>query len=196
MNAVKLFFSSKLVQLLVFALLVVVVILGFYREGVRDGSVAWKEKYDRHVATEAERQRQLLERSNSEIERLRLEQDAIVTDLRQKLDEAEGREAPVKVIIREVPRYVTQKADADCPITAGFQWVYNSSLVLPTDAELARSRPEDVDAPTGITLSGVATVAAENNTECAQRGEIIEQWNTWYLQNKRAFERLQLAAPP
>lgn len=74
-------------------------------------------------------------------------------------------------ITKEIPIYVTQKADAACTIPAGFVRIH--------DAAAANAAPDaaagDPDAPaTGVTLSAVADTVAGNYTTChAIREQVI-----------------------
>lgn len=190
MGAVVMFFKSELGKLLLWVLFACFALGAFFVLGYYEGRQGWKAKYDAAVSEAALVARLQAEAWVEQAARIRAEQDGIVEDLKADIDALEERELPIKVVVKEVTKYVTKEADAVCTVPAGFKWMYNQSLDLPTGPKLAGSRPTDVDAPTGITLSGVATVSATNNAECAARGEIIESWQKWYLQNKSVFERL------
>jgi len=190
MNAVVMFFKSELGKLLLWVLISCFTLGAFFVLGYYEGKQGWKAKYEAVVSEAALVARLQAEAWVEQAARIRAEQDGIVKDLKADIDALEEREMPIKVVVKEVTKYVTKEADAVCAVPAGFKWMYNESLDLPTNSKLAGSRPTDVDAPTGITLSRVATVSASNNAECAARGEIIESWQKWYLQNKSVFERL------
>ncbi|PPU21361.1 hypothetical protein [Xanthomonas arboricola] len=66
-------------------------------------------------------------------------------------------------ITREIPIYVTQKADAACAIPAGFVRLHDAAATgNPTGPPTG-----DPDAPAaGITLSAVAGTVADNYTSC------------------------------
>lgn len=163
--------------------------------GYLSGSGPWKARYEQHVAMQEFSAKFQADAWAKALVSVKAEQQEIVHEMAAKLKAAEDRQQPVKVVIKEVTKYVTSQADANCSVTDGFVWVYNSSLQLPTATELAGSKPRDVDAPSGITLSSVGAVAGENNTECVLRGEVIDAWQKWYLRNKASFDRLRLAAP-
>lgn len=190
MGAVAVFFKSEIGKLLLWVLFACFALGAFFVFGYYEGKQAWKSKYEAVVTEAALVARLQAEAWVEQAARIRSEQDDIVRDLKADIDALEERELPIRIVVKEVTKYVTEKADAVCAVPAGFKWVYNQSLNLPTTSQLAGSRPTDVDAPTGITLSRVATVSASNNAECAARGEIIESWQKWYLQNKSVFERL------
>jgi len=82
-----------------------------------------------------------------------------------------------QTIIREVPVYVTQTADAQCPVPVGFVRMH--------DAAAAGTVPDpgsagDVDAAApGITLSGVASTVAYNYTTCHEIREQLISLQDW-----------------
>ncbi|RNK82756.1 hypothetical protein C9390_01420, partial [Xanthomonas vasicola pv. vasculorum] len=66
-------------------------------------------------------------------------------------------------ITREIPIYVTQKADAACTIPAGFVRLHDAAAT----GNPAGPPTADPDAPApGITLSGIAGTVADNYTSC------------------------------
>jgi hypothetical protein len=74
-------------------------------------------------------------------------------------------------LIKEIPIYVTTKADAACPVPAGFVRVHNAAAAnLPVEPTTG-----DPDAAaTGITLSAVAGTVADNYGTChAIRQQLI-----------------------
>jgi hypothetical protein len=180
--------GRALMQVIVGALLMA----AMFCLGYADGRASWKAKHEQHLAMQAFAEDFQAQAWATTLERLRSEQADVVVELEAQLKTANGRQLPLKVVIKEVTKYVTIEADANCSVPDGFKWVYNSTLQTPTDAELAGSRPRNVDAPSGLTLSGVAAIAGGNNAECVHRGEIIKTWQGWYLRNKASFERLGL----
>lgn len=181
--------KENIMLLSVSGLALAVLLLFTYNQGAS----AWRTLYKAQQEAWEQSLRDQAELWNKEVKRVQLEQQSVVDDLHRHIEELEARELPVKVVIKEVVKYVTPEADASCVIPAGFQWVYNESLKPTTASDMAASRPADVDAPTRITLSEVARVSALNNVECATRGEIIKLWRVWYLRNQEIFERLGLA---
>jgi hypothetical protein len=114
-------------------------------------------------------------------------QASIVAGLKSQLDELEKRKPIVKTIIKEVPKYVTAIDDSKCAVNTGFIWLYNATLQA--DA-IPGSGPANADTPSGFALSDIAGVAADNNTECYERGEIISLWQDWYVKNKTLFDEI------
>lgn len=145
-----------------------------YHLGKTEVQDAW-DAVEKHRIEVAEREGKILKDK----------QDKIVADLEKQIEDLKKAEPIIKTIIKEVPKYVTKKADSQCVLTSGFEWVYNESLEA---APVADSAPRDVDAPTGLKISEVASTSASNNAECTARGKIIDLWQEWYLKNQKAYE--------
>lgn len=79
-------------------------------------------------------------------------------------------------ITREVPVYVTAKADAACPVPVGFVRVHNSAA-----QNLPLGEPAgNPDAPTpGVALSTVATTVASNYTTCHETAQQLTALQDW-----------------
>ena len=76
----------------------------------------------------------------------------------------------------EVPVYVTEKADRDCPITVGFVELHDAAVQTRSPR-----RPADPDAPAeGVRLSAVAGTIAKNYTACAVNAETVRGWQEFY----------------
>jgi hypothetical protein len=118
-------------------------------------------------------------------------QAGIVAGLKSRLDELEKRKPIVKTIVKEVPKYVTAIDDSKCTVNSGFVWLYNATLQANA---IPGSGSADADAPSGFALSDVASIAADNNTECYERGEIIALWQDWYIKNKTLFDEISKKA--
>jgi hypothetical protein len=106
--------------------------------------------------------------------------------LRVQLSAAEKRASEKKMLTKEVTRYVTEKSDAQCSIPYGFVLVHDRALYGVEDA-LANSGTVNVDSPTGLALSTIATTVNNNYAECELRGQIIGAWQQWYQRNGELF---------
>lgn len=85
-------------------------------------------------------------------------------------------------IIKEIPVYVPQKADAGCTINAGFVRLHDAaaSNTIPGPAG-------DADAATsGVALSTVAGTVADNYAACHENAEQIIAWQQWARAMKAA----------
>jgi hypothetical protein len=121
---------------------------------------------------------------------LKAELATVRTDLGKKLDDAERRAKIIRV--KEVPVYVTAKADAACTVPVGFVSLHNEAAdpyATPPSSPIPGSGPPDVDAPSGVALSAVASTIRENYAECNARWEVIEAWQSWYGKAKGAYDR-------
>lgn len=74
-----------------------------------------------------------------------------------------------RTIKEKVPVYVTQAADARCVVPNGFVVLYDSAFggtVPEPAASAAGGGPVDMDGPSGVPLSQVANVSADNADAC------------------------------
>ncbi|AZR21951.1 hypothetical protein NX81_005840 [Xanthomonas vasicola] len=79
-------------------------------------------------------------------------------------------------ITREIPIYVTQKADAACAIPAGFVRLHDAAAT----GNPAGPPTADPDAPApGITLSGIAGTVADNYTSCHATAAQLSALQDW-----------------
>ncbi|MEA9575667.1 hypothetical protein [Xanthomonas campestris] len=79
-------------------------------------------------------------------------------------------------ITREIPIYVTQKADAACAIPAGFVRLHDAAAT----GQPAGPSTGDPDAPAaGITLSAIAGTVADNYTSCHATATQLSALQDW-----------------
>lgn len=123
-------------------------------------------------------------------EQQRLHSQLLLDDLAGELVKVRKEKGEKQTIIKEVPKYVTKYADSQCTIPAGFVWVHDRTLAG-ENTTVPGSPPRDVDAPTAVTLSGVAEVTASNNAECVERGRILQLWQEWYVKQQAIFANSQ-----
>ena len=152
-----------------------------YQAGKSSERAEWVEKENKRLGEEKAKK----EREEAAAATAKTEQAQVVEDLEKKLKVALDKPAKVKTITKEVVKYVTKKADDQCVLTAGFEWMHNAAL----DSSLAGSPPGDVDEATSLKASEVAATVAENNAEAVARGELIEAWQEWYIRNKAIYEK-------
>lgn len=102
--------------------------------------------------------------------------DRVVTEYVDRVQVIKERGA---TLIKEVPVYVSAKADAACTVNAGFVRLHDAA---------AKSLPApdpsgDADAgPSGIALSTVAATAVENYTSCNANAEQLTKLQTLLLE--------------
>lgn len=79
-------------------------------------------------------------------------------------------------ITKEIPKYVTVKADANCTIPVGFVSVWNAAA---TGGALPDAPGQSNDAPSGVALSTVADTTAAGFTMCRATAEQLTQLQVW-----------------
>ena len=184
------FFKTPLGQ----AILFVGIVYGAYQMGEHHGTVktdtAWNVKWTQHVEADKAYDKLMEEQYNKRVDRLTDNYTKVLEDLHKRLKAAENRPPIVKTVIKEVTKYVTPSADARAVVPAGFVWYHDVAATESPDdaAALAANPPADVDAPSGIALSTVATVTAFNYEECRTRGVMLDLWQQWYVRSKAEYE--------
>ena len=179
------------------ALLLVLLILGSYYGVYIWGADIADHKWEAKIAS-YEQQLKAQEAESKALLGAMANGHAIMVDgLTAKLKAAQDATQKVKVVIQEVPKYVSVKADSECVITSGFTWLWDLSLGAEY-AGLPLSKPDNVDQETGIKISTVASTAAENNAECVERGAVIDAWQSWYTDTKKSWDATaaKLPKPP
>lgn len=133
-----------------------VIIAGLVAGAVwQEHRIAAAQKAERH-------QRALTTKAEGERDSARAERDLARTNVRtvtQYVDRVEVIREAGKVITKEIPVYVTQKADAACTLPVGFVRIHDAAAT----ATAPQPTAGDPDAPaTGLTLSGVADTISDN----------------------------------
>jgi len=111
---------------------------------------------------------------------LQIAEDAITNEIGKH--EAEARERIVtKTItqIKQVPIYVTQKADAACTVPRGFVLQHDAAASGNASPALPDAPGGAVDSASGVALSGVAETVIENYGTCYKiRGQLmaLQDW--------------------
>jgi len=87
-------------------------------------------------------------------------------------------------LIKEVPRYVTPRADTQCVITNGFRLHWNTAnqYVLPDTSvgiDATSITPTGYDTPLNLRLSDVATQHAAESSRCQATEEQLIQLQQW-----------------
>lgn len=113
--------------------------------------------------------------------------DQTVVRLTTQMRAIEETKQQTLTLIKEVPKYVTQKADASCTITAGFVQLHNAALSPAPSVTLSLGAPGDVDAATALKISTVSEIVNENYAECEARGRILALWQEWYPASRDAY---------
>jgi len=100
---------------------------------------------------------------------------ATVVEVIKYVDKIKVVQGKTQTIIKEVPKYVTIQADADCVINAGFVRVHDYAA-----ANTAPDGPRDTDAATTtLKLSTVAETVAENYGICGENSAQLVALQSW-----------------
>lgn len=120
---------------------------------------------------------------------MKSDNEQLVLVLEERLKASEARKDRIKIVIKEVPKYVTPKADSQCVLTQGVEYVIDAALQPEAPV------PVDVDASTGLTLSQLSAITASNMSECVVRGDVIQAWQEWYAKTKKTWDDVRAATP-
>ncbi|RMO79803.1 hypothetical protein ALQ33_200025 [Pseudomonas syringae pv. philadelphi] len=114
--------------------------------------------------------------------------DRIVTEYVDRVEYIEKRGA---TIIKEVPVYVSAKADAACTVNSGFVRLHDAAA---TGADLSPSGGSGAadEAPSGVALSTVAATTAANYAACNANAEQLSKLQGY----ARAFQGMQSEQVP
>jgi hypothetical protein len=99
--------------------------------------------------------------------------DRIVTEY---VDRVQVVEKIGRTITKEVPVYVTAKADAACTVPAGFVRVHDAAA---QGVPLSGSAGAADEAPSGIAISTVAATVADNYADCRANAEELRKLQEW-----------------
>ncbi|AZR28337.1 hypothetical protein NX80_019875 [Xanthomonas vasicola pv. arecae] len=136
------------------------------------GGCVWQEQ--RVSAAQQDRDTALQAKRRAEAERNSAKGSTTVVT--QYVDRVQIVREAGATITREIPIYVTQKADAACAIPAGFVRLHDAAAT----GNPAGPPTADPDAPApGITLSGIAGTVADNYTSCHATAAQLSALQDW-----------------
>lgn len=192
--------------------LLLLVLAFFYVKhlGYEDGVAAWKPKAEKAqkelkeaiaaheaeiagIQADLEAQRAEYERRVTTLEDAQASQ---VKELETKLAEVTARKEKIREVIKEKIRYVTEKADAACPVPVGAIRLHNLAIEghregnASTIAGVAEGSGGDVDARSTVTLSEFTATVADNYANCEERGRKLTLWQQWYHRNAALYGQL------
>lgn len=90
-----------------------------------------------------------------------------------------------RTIIKEVPKYVTQKDDSACPIPNSFVWLWNSA----NQVQLPGDSPTVPGTASNIVLSNVAAQHAAETGICLANEARIRATTEWLKQQKTLYDK-------
>ena len=142
------------------------------------GLAGWKLRdadYQRHLKADA-RAALMASEGAREIEG---KNEATATDVGRQVEEAKTEiQYVTRTIIQKVPEYVTTEADARCVVPNGFVWLHDASATGNPPAPAASG--ESADADSGVTLSEVVPVIADNYAYTRTLEAQVTGWQTWF----------------
>jgi hypothetical protein len=140
---------------------VVLIIFGFYMEGGISNQERWEAKVAEVKLEMAKKETASAEASTK-----------VVTKYITKIEVVKEKG---DAIIKEIPKYISQDADAKCPVPNGFVVLHDSA----SRNEVPEST-RSVDAGTSeVKLSGVATTVTENYTTYYKVAEQLKSLQEW-----------------
>ena len=87
-------------------------------------------------------------------------------------------------VIREVPVYVTEKADANCTIPTGWVYIHNKAAAGTDQSRIPQAPVDPNEASTGIALSDTAKAIGENYKRYHQVAEQLKSLQEWINQQE------------
>ncbi|CAH2708997.1 hypothetical protein NCPPB1935_14715 [Xanthomonas campestris pv. nigromaculans] len=136
------------------------------------GGCVWQE----HRVSAAQKDRDTALQAKRQAEAERNSAKASTTVVTQYVDRVQIVREAGATITREIPIYVTQKADAACAIPAGFVRLHDAAA----SGNPAGPPAGDPDAPAvGITLSGIAGTVAYNYISCHATAAQLSALQDW-----------------
>lgn len=144
---------------------------GLYTEGGLAERKKWEEK---------------IEAQKLQIEQLKTESSKITTEVVTKyVDRYTVVTEKADEIIRQVPIYITEKADASCTVTNGF--------VVLHDAAARNTVPEAAgkanDEAAGVKISEVSATLAENYKRYHQLKTQLESLQEWIREQEKVYKK-------
>jgi len=150
---------------------VVLIIFGFYMEGGISNQEKWEAKVAEVKLEMAKKDAASAEASTK-----------VVTKYITKVEVVKEKG---DAIIKEIPKYISQDADAKCPVPNGFVVLHDSA----SRNEVPDST-RSVDAGTSeVKLSGVATTVTENYTTYYKVAEQLKSLQEWIRTQQSIYNK-------
>lgn len=141
-----------------------------------DGVMSERHKWEAQVAEMARAARKQEAAANE-----------AATEMREALREKQiVVRTETKTLIQEVPVYVTSNADRACVVPAGFVLHHDAAANL---SRLPAPAVGLIDAPSGIPLSRVESVVAQNYGVAHELAAEVRAWRDWYARQSAISAR-------
>lgn len=175
LSAIWSFAKSPAGRWIALALAVLALLAGVHHHGVTQGRDGEKAA-----------QRARVERAKKDVARREAVAVQITDQSRANLDREKVRiQTRTVTLIKEVPTYVTPAADDRCIVPVGFVRLHDAAA---SASELPAASGGPLDAPSGVDLSAVASVVAENYGTAFQWRAEAMTWRAWYRDQKAAWD--------
>ena len=144
---------------------------GLYTEGGLAERKYWNEK---------------VEAQKLEIERLKVESGTVTTKVVTKyVDRHVVVTEKADEIIRQVPVYITEKADDSCTVTNGFVVLHDSAARNTVPEAPGKANDE----ASGVKISEVGSTIAENYKRYHQLKAQLESLQEWLREQEKVFKK-------
>ena len=150
---------------------VVVLIFGIYLSGGISNEAKWQARVDEMKLEMAKKETASAEASTKVVTKY-LTVDRIV---KEKGD----------AIIKEIPKYISQNADAQCAVPNGFVVLHDSA----SRNEVPNSTRSADEGTSKVKISGVAEVVVENYTTCNQTAEQLRSLQEWIKEQQAIYNK-------
>lgn len=159
------------------ALAIVLLGIGLFMWGHHVGSQSITDKWQASITADAVAQANLVHASD-------IVTTQVVTQTIERIKVVLTQGA---TITKEVPLYVTQKADAQCTLTTGFARVLNAASG--GEALDANATTGANDSALGISLSDATSVIASNLIQCRADQARLRGLQTWITGQQKLTEQ-------
>lgn len=136
---------------------------------------------------------QIKDNLNKQVQAQQEQSKAVVAHLQERIQHWQDQAQKIKEASNV--NLVTPKADSQCRLTAGFEWMLNVPT-FDTAEQLAASAPRDVDAAASSSASEVAESVNANYRGCRDNEHQLDLWLDWYSKwqswlkdNAKAFDK-------
>lgn len=172
------FLKGPVARYLAIGLVAVFLVLGLRSHWISAG-------VKQEQAAEAKR----LEKAKVKVAKREVKADKITEAVKTDNVKAKAQiEYRTKLLVKEVPVYVTPAADDRCVIPTGFVRLHDAAASGGA-AGLPGAASGPLDAPSGVELSAVgSTLVVNYGAALAWRAEALT-WRTWYAQQKAAWDK-------
>ena len=176
--AISAFLKGPLARYLALGFVAVALVLGFRSHWISAGVKQEQAAEAKRLASEVKK-----------VAKREVKADAITETIKTDTIKARAQiEYRTKVLVKEVPVYVTPAADDRCILPVGFVRLHDAAASGGA-AGLPQAPGGPLDAPSGVPLSAaISTVIANYGAAYDWRAEAMS-WRQWYVVQKAEWEK-------